>query len=191
MKILAIHGSPKREGASSKAASELIRHFEKQGNEIKQYHLDSLNIHGCRECFLCRTNRTDVCAVNDDLSEILESAKDVDLLIISSPIFFADISAQLKCFIDRTWSYFGKNGTSAGHLPRNRCLVFILSYGYTDGHIYDSIFDKYKRYFNMMGFDHCHLITACGAQYHSPEIVNEREVERMIENIVTQIKSAR
>jgi len=189
MKIISVIGSPRKEGASSKVASGLIKHFENQGNEINEYSLNSLHIRGCQECFHCRNNKTDVCAVKDDLSEILESAKSTDLLVISTPVLYADISSQLKCFIDRTWSYYAKTGMSADHLPRNRSLVFILSYGYADANIYDSLYEKYKRYFNMFGFDHCYLIKAYGAQYHTPEIMNESEVKRLIDTIVPEIKS--
>jgi multimeric flavodoxin WrbA len=189
MKIISVIGSPRKEGASSKVASGLIQHFENQGNDIKEYHLNSLNIHGCQECFHCRNNKADVCVVKDDLSEILESVKETDLLVVSTPVFYADISAQMKCFIDRTWSYYAKTGMSADHLPRNRSLVFILSYGYADANIYDSLYEKFTRYFKMFGFDHCYLIKAYGAQYHTPEIMNEPEVKSLIDAIVPKIKS--
>lgn len=188
MKILMINGSPRKEGASSKVASSLISEFVNEGNEIIEYNLNSLNIHGCQECFYCRENKTDICAIKDDLAEILELVKITDLLIISTPIFYADVSAQLKCFIDRTWSYFGKTGISANHLTQNRSIVFIQSYGYTDPDIYDSIYEKYKYYFNIFGFNNSYQIKAYGAQYNSPEITNELEVQRDIQNIVPKIK---
>ncbi len=187
MKILSINGSPRKDGASSKISLSLIEKFANQGNEIKQYNLNSLTIHGCQECFYCRKNKTDLCAIEDDLSEILELAKTTELLIISTPVFYADVSAQLKCFIDRTWSYFGNTGISADHLPKNRSMVFIQSYGYNDANIYDSIYEKYKHYFNMFGFDNCYQIRAYGAQYFSPEIVNKHEVNGSIESIVSKI----
>ena len=187
MEILLINASPRENGTSSKVASNLINKFENQGNEIKKYHLNSLNIRGCQECFYCRNNHTDTCGIKDDLVEILERVKTTELLIISTPVFYGDISAQLKCFVDRTWSYFGKTGVSADHLPRNRSLVFILSYGYPDANIYNALYEKYKYYFNMFGFDNCYLIKAYGAQYNSPEIINEHEVMGVIENIFTKI----
>lgn len=41
----------------------------------------------------------------------------------------------------------------------------------------------------MFGFDYCYRINAYGAQYNSPDIANEHEVERMIRNIVPKIIS--
>lgn len=189
MKIVWINGSPRIDGACSTVTNTLMQKFENEEHEIHRYHLNSLKIHGCQECFSCRRSKSDRCAVKDDLSEILEMAKSADLLILSTPVFYADISAQLKCFIDRTWSYYGRTGYSADHLPRNRSLVYIQAYGYTDPSKYDSLFEKYKIYFQMFGFEHCYQINAYGAQWNTPEILNEREIESTIEEIVPRIKS--
>ena len=188
MKIVSINGSPRKDGACSSVTSSLMKRFENEGHEIHSVHLNSLHIHGCQECFSCRNNKSDCCIIKDDLTEILELVKTADLLILSTPVFFADISAQLKCFIDRTWSYYGRTGFSADHLPRNRSFVFIQSYGYTDASIYNSLFEKYKVYFQMFGFDHCYRINAYGAQWHTPEIKNLREIEGTIDQIVPRIK---
>ncbi len=187
MEILSIHGSPRRNGSSSNIANHLVKKLEANGNEIHTFHLNNLDIHGCQECFTCRKNRTDTCAIKDGISMILELTKTSEVVIVSTPVFYADISAQLKCFIERTWSYFGKTGTSAEHLPRNRCLVFIQSYGYPDAHIYDQLFEKYKKYFNMFGFDECYLIKAHGAQYNHPEAANGLEVLKLAEEIAARI----
>jgi multimeric flavodoxin WrbA len=187
MNILTINGSPKKNGACSTIIKALVDKLNTSNNKITQYDLNSLNIHGCQECFYCRNKKTDICAYKDDISEILDMAKKTDLMIISTPVFYADISAQLKCFIDRTWSYYGITGTSANHLQRNRTLVFILSYGYDNSKIYDQLYEKYKIYFNMFGFDNCYLIKAYGAQYYNSGITNKTEVFNMIDSISDRI----
>ncbi len=187
MNILAIKGSPKKDGTSSTITDDLIKKIENAKNKIKTYDLNSLNIHGCQECYSCRNNKTDKCIVNDDITEILESAKTTDVIIVSTPVFYSDISAQLKCFIDRTWSYFGKTGTSADHLPRNRTLVFILSYGYNNPDVYNQLYEKYKHYFNLFGFNNCYLIKAYGVQYNSSNVININEVNDLLEKVSKKI----
>ncbi len=186
MEILAINGSPRKNGTSQTALNLLLEKIDKTSN-IRRFDLNSMNIKGCQECFVCRTQKTDNCAINDGVSEILELAKKTDAIIVSTPVFYGDITAQLKCFIDRTWSYLGKTGFSAEHLPRDRTLVFILSYGYDDPAVYDSIFEKYKTYFNMYGFDDCYFVKAIGAQYNKPEIVNKPEMLKAIDEISATI----
>lgn len=184
MKALVLNGSPRADGTSASIAKDLGAGLAGQGHEVATFDLGSLRIGGCRECFSCRLGRNDECAARDDLSEILELAKSTDLLVVSTPVFYGDVSAQLKCFIDRTWSYFGRTGVSADHLPRGRTLVFVLSYGYNDPVIYDGIFEKYSRYFRMFGYDDSHLIKAFGAQYSSPEVINRSEVAERIGQIL-------
>jgi NAD(P)H-dependent FMN reductase len=191
MKVMAINGSPRRDGASATVAREIASAFAGSGHEVKEYHLNGLSIHGCQECFSCRIEKTDLCNLKDGLSEILEQAKIAEVLVVSTPVFYADISAQLKCFIDRTWSYFGRTGVSAEHLPKGRSLVFIMSYGYADPAVYDGVYEKYSRYFRMFGFDRCYMIKAYGAQYNSPEIVNRQEVERLVREIPMKIMGSK
>ena len=178
MQITVVNGSPRKQGTSATVVRQLLDRLTPEGKSIQQHDLSNLAIRGCQECFACRTKKTDTCAVRDDLSPAIEAGKATDVLILSSPVFFADISSQLKCFIDRTWSYYGRTGVSANHLPRNRTLVFVLSYGYAEPNVYDQLFEKYRRYFEMFGFSRCHFVKAYGAQYHSPSIVNAPEVSR-------------
>lgn len=109
------------------------------------------------------------------------------MVIIASPVFYADISAQLKCFIDRTWSYFGINGQSASHLVKNRKLVFILSFGYSDKYHYNDLIQKYTNYFKMFGFTQIDCIIACGAQYHNNVPMNKSEIDQNILRIFDKI----
>lgn len=187
MKILAINSSPQKDGTSSTVLNALIKKLILSKNKIEKYDLNKLKIHGCQECFYCRNTKTDICGFKDDMTDILEAAKTTDVLIVATPIFYADISAQLKCFIDRTWSYYGKTGTSTEHLPRHRTLVFIMSYGYNHPRVYDQIYEKYKHYFNMFGFDKCYAVKAYGAQYFTPKISNEDDVNQQIEDISKEI----
>lgn len=191
MKALVLNGSPRMDGTSASIAKDLGARLAGQGHVVTTFDLGCLRIGGCRECFSCRRDMNDECATRDDLSEILELARSTDLLVVSTPVFYGDVSAQLKCFIDRTWSYLGRTGVSADHLPRGRTLVFILSYGYNDPVIYDGIFEKYSRYFRMFGFDDCHLIKACGAQYLSPEITNRSDVAERIGHILEMTATVR
>lgn len=189
VQITVVNGSPRQQGTSATVVRQLLERLEPGGKAIQQHELNRLAIRGCQECFACRAKKTDTCAVQDDLASVLEAGKTTDVLILSSPVFFADVSSQLKCFIDRTWSYFGRTGVSASHLPSNRTLVFVLSYGYDAPNIYDQLFEKYRRYFEMFGFTRCHFVKAYGAQYHSPSIVNGAEVSRQLEAIARTLNA--
>jgi multimeric flavodoxin WrbA len=66
-------------------------------------HLYDLDFSPCISCFYCK--RKDkvhgTCAVNDDLSPVLESLKDVDGIIFGSPIYLMNLSAGMNAFLER------------------------------------------------------------------------------------------
>ena len=190
MKVIAINGSPRADGASASIMGRLAGNFSANGHEVTRYDLNRLEIRGCQECFICKKRKSDSCAVRDGLTGPLEELKSADAAVIATPVFYGDISAQLKCFIDRTWSYFCGEGFSAGHLPRGRKLVFVMSYGYADETIYDSLWERYRNYFGMFGFDECYLIKARGAVHNSPAVVNADENEIQVAEITTSFGDA-
>ena len=62
--------------------------------------------------------------MEDELTEVLEAIKKADTLVLASPVYFGDISGRLKCFFDRTYSYFNPDFSS--RLPSGKKAVFIL-----------------------------------------------------------------
>ena len=190
MKILALNGSPRTDGASASIMGQLIGKFSANGHDVTRYDLNRLQIRGCQECFVCKKRKTDSCAVRDGLTGPLEEMKTADAVVVATPVFYGDVSAQLKCVIDRTWSYFCGEGFSAGHLPRGRKLVFIMSYGYSNPSVYDALWERYRMYFNLFGFDICSLIKAMGAVHNSPAVENADETERLVGEIADAFGAA-
>jgi multimeric flavodoxin WrbA len=188
MRVTVLNGSPNKQGTCSFIIREIVDRIS-DDVEVSRHELNELSIHGCQECFACRSSRTDRCYHEDDLSPVLQEVKTTDCLILASPVFFADLSAQMKCFVDRTWAYFGQNGQSAGHLKRNRRIVFILSYGYGDPGHYDDLLEKYAAFFQMYGFSRIECIVAYGAQFFSNLPSNMDEITSGIDRVSEAIKS--
>jgi multimeric flavodoxin WrbA len=181
MKITMINASPNPAGTCAYVLAKIANRLPSRRN-LKRFTLNKMNLHGCQECFSCRTSGTDTCYFMDDMPLLLESIKKTEYLIIASPVFFSDVSAQLKCVIDRTWSFFGLDGTAA-HLPRNRKLLIILSYDAAAREQCQAIVERYAPIFREYGFDDVQYMAAYG-EYHanaaphaSPEI--ERELEEL------------
>ena len=66
----------------------------------KKIRVSEKNIDFCRACYACRG--TGVCAIKDDMAEVLQKMIDADVLVLASPVYFYSIDAQLKALIDRT-----------------------------------------------------------------------------------------
>ena len=75
-----------------------------QGAETELIHLYDLNFKGCISCFECKTiggKSYGRCAVQDDLTPILQRVEEADALILGSPIYFGTVSGEMHSFMER------------------------------------------------------------------------------------------
>ncbi len=97
MKILGISGSPRKNGNTEK----MIGHIVKE-NAFEMIRLYEQEIKPCTACEGC--SKTGKCVIKDDMTEIMEKMKDVDVLILGSPIYWWNVTAPFKAFMDRWYS---------------------------------------------------------------------------------------
>lgn len=110
-KVVAIIGSPRKNGNVGSLLAEMLRGAADSGAETKVYHLDEMNIKGCKSCLYCREHPS--CCIKDDMQAIYEDIKEADSVIIGSPIYIHQISGQAKVFLDRLYPLTDKE-----HKPR-------------------------------------------------------------------------
>jgi multimeric flavodoxin WrbA len=89
---------------------------------------------------------------------------DADLLLLASPVYFGDVTAQLKGFIDRSYSYLKPEYMTSQEPSRlsPKKLVFVLTQGHPDESLFADIFTRYEGFLKWMGFTETRLIRACG-----------------------------
>lgn len=96
-KALAVFGSPRREGNSSRLHEAFLA--ELGGVELTRLHVYEMDILPCTACGHCRGEFG--CIHDDGMSGLYEAIGGCDLLSISSPLYFSSLSAPLKAFVDR------------------------------------------------------------------------------------------
>lgn len=100
-KVLILSGSPRKRGNSDILCDEFAKGAIAAGNEVEKIFVAEKKISLCTGCYFCREHGGR-CAFNDDMGDILQKIIDCDVLVLSSPVYFYSISAQLKSVIDRT-----------------------------------------------------------------------------------------
>lgn len=100
-KILILSGSPRKNGNSDILCDEFMRGALESGNEVKKIRVAEKNVGYCKACYYCK-NSGGKCVINDDMAEILDEIIKADAIVLSSPVYFYSIDAQLKTVIDRT-----------------------------------------------------------------------------------------
>ncbi len=139
MKVLIINGSPRTNGNTQIAINELTKEFEKENIEVKNIEIGTKDIRGCIACGTCY--KTGKCAFNDLVNEGIELLKEVDGVIIASPVYYASANGSLISFLDRM---FYANHTDL--TMKVGASVAVARRGGTS-----STFDELNKYFTISG----------------------------------------
>ena len=99
MKVVLINGSPNEKGCTYTALKEAADELQRQGVEAEIVHIGKAPVRGCLGCGGCR--KTGRCVFDDAVNTLAETLIQADGLVFGSPVFYAGISGQLKCFMDR------------------------------------------------------------------------------------------
>jgi len=108
MKVVAILGSPHADGNTSYLVDEALKEISSQGIETEKILLAEHSISPCQGHDKCHTFT--VCKIKDDAPGIIKKYNEADAVILASPVYFYDVSAQMKTFIDRNFFTFTHNG---------------------------------------------------------------------------------
>ncbi|MFI5331055.1 MAG: flavodoxin family protein [Desulfobaccales bacterium] len=173
MKIVAVLGSPRPQGNSACLARQFLTAARELGAEVQEYQLNTLNFRGCQGCLTCKTESA-ICSLEDDLAPVLAAIQLADVLVLASPVYYGDLIGQLKCFFDRTYSFFNPDFSS--RVPEGKQAVMILAQANPDPEQFADIFPRYKRWLKLYGFEPVRLLRAVGVKdpgdlYQQPDLL--------------------
>ena len=152
MNVIAINGGPRKSWNTVALLEKALEGAASNGANTELIHLYDLNFKGCKSCFACKRKNNDcngLCAINDDLKEVLEKILKCDVLILGSPIYFGNVTGEMRSFMERllfaNLSYnAGERSTFTGHIAS----AFIYTMNITEAQMhetnYETIFEQYK-----------------------------------------------
>ncbi len=98
-KVIALLGSPLPDGNTARLLDEAIRGAEEAGCDVERIVAAHLDIAPCMEIFYCQENET--CEIRDEMIGIYDKFREMDGLIIATPVMTMGIPGRLKSFMDR------------------------------------------------------------------------------------------
>jgi multimeric flavodoxin WrbA len=111
MKVVAFNGSPRKDGNTTILINRVFHELQNEGIETELVQLSGKEIHGCIACYKCFENNDQRCAVKNDIAnECIEKMIEADGLIMGSPTYFYDVTAEMKALIDRAGFVSRANG---------------------------------------------------------------------------------
>jgi multimeric flavodoxin WrbA len=102
MKVVAFNGSARKDGNTAILVREVFKELKKAGIRAELVQFAGKKIQGCTACGKCFQNKDKRCVMKGDiLNECIEKMLEADGIILASPTYFADISANMKALIER------------------------------------------------------------------------------------------
>jgi multimeric flavodoxin WrbA len=100
MKVVAFNGSPRKGGNTEQLIGQVFEVLRAEAIECERIDIAHQALRGCTGCFACAKNGG-VCVIDDDLNGWFAKAREADALVIGSPTYFANVSAETKALLDR------------------------------------------------------------------------------------------
>ena len=137
MKAIAVNGSPRKRGNTRLLLERVLEPLDQAGWQTELLHLGGRKIHGCRACYKCFDNLDRRCACKDDVfNEFCAKLLAADALILGSPTYFTDVSAEMKALLDR----LGLVAAANDHALAGRIGAAVVAVRRGGGtHVFDTI----------------------------------------------------
>jgi multimeric flavodoxin WrbA len=169
MNVLALLGSPRTNGNTETILDSLVKGLHKDSQiSIAQVKLDELEIRACTHCDSCRNTDDRYCIFLDDMQPLYQRFIDAQLVILASPVYWWNVSAQLKLFIDRL---YGLDPETHPERFKGKKIVLVLTYADEDpnsgAEITINMFQEIAAYTNM---DLVEILRFCSGDRHVREV---------------------
>lgn len=104
MNVIGFNGSPRKDGNTSILIETVFKELEAEGIATRLVNLGPRSVNGCLGCLKCFDKKDGHCVqTQDDLNQWMDAMRTADGIVLGSPVYFANISGQMKCFLDRAW----------------------------------------------------------------------------------------
>lgn len=159
MTVVGINGSPRKGKNSDTMLDFALKGARDKGASTEKINLFNLNFSGCVSCFECKRlggKSFGKCAVQDDLSEVLNKILNADAVVISVPIYFSDVPGAVRNMLERLWFpglLYSKDGKKAYTKSVKVGLIYTMNV--KDGSIYKNLFELHKNVFEMLLGETC------------------------------------
>jgi multimeric flavodoxin WrbA len=183
MNVLALQGSPRREGNTAALLESFLEGLRAAGGPaVQEVTLHGKQIAPCRNCDACRRMRDRYCVIDDDMQALFAPFIEADMVVMATPIYWWNVSAQLKLFIDRL---YGLNAETHPEFFKGKKLVLLLTYYSEDPNSGAEItLSMFREIAGYTGMPIAGVLRYCSGERHvreAPEALKEaRELGRRL-----------
>ncbi len=134
-KVLILKGSPRPNGNSAALADQVAEGARSGGAFVESFILHRMNIQPCDGCNTCESMIDGYCIIHDDMQILYPKLIEADAVLIASPVYWFNVSAQTKLLIDRIHAL----GSAENNLLTGKQFGIVLTYEDADPFISGAI----------------------------------------------------
>jgi arsenate reductase (thioredoxin) len=187
MLALGLQGSPRRKGNSDLLLAMFMDALHQRGADTHTIQVVRRHIEPCKELTVCERKGT--CPIEDDMGrDIYGLLRQADIIVTASPIFFYNVTAQLKALIDRCQTLWARKYKlklkDPGHKVRRG---YLLGVGATRGkQLFDGMHLTAKYFFDAIAADYAGGLTFHGVEGRG-DILKQSDLEGQVERAADQL----
>ncbi|MGA2091480.1 MAG: flavodoxin family protein [Endomicrobiales bacterium] len=163
MKIIGFTASPRKEGNTAWIINKILEGAKEQGAETQSWYFSDLDIKPCHGCLCCHNKDDRDCIINDDMQKLYGAIEHADALVLGSPIYMGQMSAQAKIFTDRLFAHISPRfSPHYKEKSKKKKLILVYTQGNPDSGKFQVYFDYTKSIFQMLEFDVKEVVVVAG-----------------------------
>ena len=179
-RIIILNGSPRPKGNTAGLICSFTKGAEEAGNTVTAFLLDSMKINGCKGCYAGGKNPDSPCVQKDDMEKIYPVYKEADVIVLASPLYYWNISGQLRTAFDRL---FAVAECDPGYQnPKKECVLLMAA----AGHEFDEVIQYYNGLMKHLGWNNLGAVLAGGV--NDPGDIEGKPALKEAERIGSLIK---
>lgn len=169
-KIVILNGSPRKKGNTSALIQCFTEGAQSVGHTVTTFHLDSMDIHGCKGCFGGGKDFDHPCVQRDDMEKIYPVYREADVVVLASPLYYWNFSGQLRTAFDRLFAVAECNEGYKNPVKQCALLMAAEGYGFEDCLVY------YEHLLGHLGWEDLGKVLA-GGNMEVGDIAGKRELD--------------
>jgi arsenate reductase (thioredoxin) len=195
MLALGLQGSPRKKGNSDMLLAAFMGALSQRG--VRTHTIDVVRSHvePCKELTVCE--KTGICPIDDEMGrDIYPLLREADIVVAASPIFFYNVSAQLKALIDRCQALWARKYMLKLNDPGHRVRRgFFLAVGATRGkQLFEGLHLTAKYFFDAIAAQYSGSLTFRGVERRgeiAQHATMRQDVERAVAELMTGLSQRR
>ncbi len=164
MKVIGINGSPRKGWNTDILLKNVLEGAASVGAETEMVYLYDLKFRGCVSCMACKLRkepRPCRCVQRDDLTPVLERVHAADVVVLGSPIYFSEVTGEMRSFLERFLFQYLNYDDYATPLSPAKKSAWIYTMNCPES-LFDTMgyHELFQRYENWMKrfFGHCETL---------------------------------